>query len=361
MRCTRPAHGNSVTSQPRATLMLRVFILAFGLSAQDARSWDATPNDFLILDPPATVATAMAAVAAGKLTFDEGVQLRLGCYYTYQGGADVPPPWRIEFSVDGKPVGSVQAQGPKIGNFTDKEEYVTLGGIQSETTTSQKLIAKTYYAEVKWTASGDGPRNVQCLLNPDKVAGESNLYNNIAQHTITIRRLKPRRGGDQLPVNTTSSRASGAAAIQMEIEAEALAKSGAIQVTGGQAQPQPMTGFGTGWSGGEQLFWHGGSAGAVLDLIIDVPVASKYALEIYLTRAPDYGALRFEVDGKASGTSFDGVAPQVLAPGPTQLGTFPLQAGARRVSIMITGKHAQSTGHFAGIDKLRLYPAGPID
>ena len=122
-----------------------------------------------------------------------------------------------------------------------------------------------------------------------------------------------------------------------------------------------MAGFGSGWSGDQQLFWSEGAPGAILDLVVQVPAASKYAVEIYMTRAPDYGKLRFEIDGKASDLTFDGMAPQVMPSGPTQLGTFALQAGTRRVSLMITGKYAQSGGYYVGIDKLRLYPAGPID
>lgn len=148
---------------------------------------------------------------------------------------------------------------------------------------------------------------------------------------------------------------------QMEIEGEALVTSGAFQIRGGQARVQQMSGFGNGWSGGAQLFWSEGAPGAVLDLLIDVPAASKYALEIYMTRAPDFGKLQFEIDGKPSDVPFDGMAPDVMTSGPIQLGTFPLQAGQRRVSLMIIGKYAQSTGYHAGIDKLRLYPAGPID
>ncbi len=168
------------------------------------------------------------------------------------------------------------------------------------------------------------------------------------------------------PVTGGVSRAGGvgmpgARATQMEIEGEALVKAGAFQLNGGQARVQQMSGFAGDWSGGEQLFWSDGAPGAVLDLVIDVPAASKYAVEIYMTRAPDFGQLSFEVDGQASGTTFDGMAPGVMTSGPVQLGTFPLQAGQRRVSLMITGKYAQSANYYVGIDKLRLYPAGPID
>ncbi|GMW08094.1 MAG: hypothetical protein QY320_00010 [Gammaproteobacteria bacterium] len=148
---------------------------------------------------------------------------------------------------------------------------------------------------------------------------------------------------------------------QMEIEGEAFVTSGAFQLNGGQARVQEMSGFGSGWSGNAQLFWSDGTPGAVLDLLVDVPAAAKYALEIYMTRAPDFGQISFEIDGQPSPVTFDGMAPTVMTSGPIQLGTFPLQAGQRRVSMMITGKYAQSSNFYIGIDKLRLYPAGPIN
>lgn len=155
--------------------------------------------------------------------------------------------------------------------------------------------------------------------------------------------------------------AAAAAASLIEIEGEAFVKTGRFLIAGGQARVQPMAGFGNSWSGDEQLFWSEGAVGAVLDLTIDVPAASKYAVEIYLTRAPDYGQLSFEIDGRKCATTFDGMAPTVMRSGPVQLGTFALQPGPRQLSLMIIGRHAQSTGYYAGIDKLRLYPAGPIN
>lgn len=170
----------------------------------------------------------------------------------------------------------------------------------------------------------------------------------------------------QPPANGAGQRVASVAAgtaraTQMEIEGEALVSSGGFELNGGQARVQQMSGFGSGWSGDAQLFWSEGAPGAVLDLLVDVPAASKYALEIYMTRAPDFGQVRFEVDQQASEVTFDGMAPEVMTSGPIQLGTFPLQAGQRRVSLMITGKYAQSANYYVGIDKLRLYPAGPID
>jgi hypothetical protein len=213
------------------------------------------------------------------------------------------------------------------------------------------------------TAGGGG--TVSAGQPPQDVAGRAAVIEQMqrgatagGRTSADARRVSPPAGGDQ---RVGSVVVPGARATQMEFEGEALVKSGAFQINGGQARVQQMVGFGSGWSGGEQLFWSEGAPGAVLDLVVNVPAASKYAVEIYMTRAPDFGQIKFEIDGQASIVPFDGMAPQVMPSGPVQLGSFPLQAGSRRVSLMIIGKYAQSAGYFVGIDKLRLYPAGPID
>jgi len=166
----------------------------------------------------------------------------------------------------------------------------------------------------------------------------------------------------QLPPPSGSSQAIAKAPTLIEFEAEDLLKGNAVVVNGGNAVVQPMGAFaGSSWSGGQQLFWSGGSVGAVLDLLVDVTVPSKYIVELYMTRAPDYGQLYIEVDGKPAPVGFDGMSPGVVQKGPTQVGSFAMQAGQHRISFMISGKNAQSTGYYAGIDRLRLYPAGAIE
>lgn len=148
-------------------------------------------------------------------------------------------------------------------------------------------------------------------------------------------------------------------AAMFTVEAEQLAQSNKASVNGGTVAVQPMAGFGSGWSGNAQLFWTGGAVGAVLDLLVDVPAAATYAVELYMTRAPDYADLKIEVDRKPSQVSFSGYAPTVMAPIPMQAGKFSLQPGPRYVSFMIIGKYQQSAGYFVGIDQIRFYPAGP--
>lgn len=147
-------------------------------------------------------------------------------------------------------------------------------------------------------------------------------------------------------------------AMMLNVEGEDLVKNGKFQVAGGQVTSQPMSGFGSGWSGAGQLFWTGGSVGAVLDLLIDVPVAATYALEIYPTRAPDYGQFKVQVAGKYAVGVVDAYTPHVRQPGPRQIGKFSLQKGVNQISLMISGKNAQSSGYYVGIDRIRLYPTG---
>ncbi|MBF8258911.1 MAG: hypothetical protein HW377_1285 [Actinobacteria bacterium] len=157
--------------------------------------------------------------------------------------------------------------------------------------------------------------------------------------------------------NIPSSTGTGPATM-FTVEAEQLVQANKALVNGGKVAVQPMAGFGSGWSGNAQLFWSGGAVGAVLDLLVDVPAAATYAVELYMTRAPDYADLKIEVDGKPSPVPFSGYAPTVMAPGPMQVGKFSLQPGSRKVSFMIRGKYQQSTGYFVGIDQVRFYPAG---
>jgi hypothetical protein len=142
-------------------------------------------------------------------------------------------------------------------------------------------------------------------------------------------------------------------------EGEALATSGKILVSGGKVVPQPMSAFGQGWSGNAQLLWTGGQPGAVLDLILDVPVGALYAVELHMTRAPDFGQMRIQVDGKDVTATFDGYGPTVAPSGPVQVGSFNLGPGPRKVSFMIVGKNANATGFLAGVDFIRLSRPAP--
>ena len=132
-------------------------------------------------------------------------------------------------------------------------------------------------------------------------------------------------------------------ATMFTVEGEDLVKAGKIQTNAGKVVVQPMAGFGPGWSGGAQLFWSGGAVGATLDLTIDVPASATYAVELYMTRAPDYADFIMEINGKPSALKFSAYTQSVMAPNPMQVGNFPLQAGLRKLSLLIVGKYPQGT------------------
>jgi len=162
----------------------------------------------------------------------------------------------------------------------------------------------------------------------------------------------------QLPPPQSGQPAAGRMpAAPSTFEAEHLLTVGKVQIRGGQALIQDMAGFGPGWSGNAQLFWHSGAPGAALDLLIDVPSDGAWVVQIALTQAPDYGQLAFEVDQHPASPAFDGYATGVAGPVTVDLGTFAMQKGPRRVSLKITGRNPASTGLLVGVDRVTLQPA----
>jgi hypothetical protein len=148
-------------------------------------------------------------------------------------------------------------------------------------------------------------------------------------------------------------------AADIAVEGEAFVAARKFLVNAGRVDVQSMTRFGKGWSRDAQLFWSGGATGAVLDLMVEVREAGRYNVELHLTRAPDYARLKAEVEGQASQVSPDPYSSTVLPPAPWQLGTFTLRPGTRKVSLMIVGKHPQSTNYYVGIDRVRLVSTAP--
>jgi hypothetical protein len=146
--------------------------------------------------------------------------------------------------------------------------------------------------------------------------------------------------------------------VKLVVEGEDLVKRGKVQVNRGRIGAQLMSGFGPYWSGNAQLLWVDGTVGAVLDLIVDVAVAGRYSVALYPTKAPDYGNLKFEVDGRPSSFSLTGFQPKVMLPGSYPVGTFVLAPGPRRVRLIITGRSPKSTGYLVGIDRIVLTRIG---
>jgi hypothetical protein len=126
---------------------------------------------------------------------------------------------------------------------------------------------------------------------------------------------------------------------------------------GTECSTQEMEGFGAGnWSGGQQLFCL--SRGQQISVTVKLPIASSalQRIDLYVTRAPDFGVLEVAIDNQPIGAPYDGWAPAVLASGAISLGQRQLEAGNHELSFLVRSKNLASAGFHLGIDAIVLVP-----
>jgi len=117
---------------------------------------------------------------------------------------------------------------------------------------------------------------------------------------------------------------------------------------------------GVDWSAGRQLWLRAGRAGDSVTVSLPSVPAGQYDIGAVLTRAPDYGTLRFAVDGVAVGQLFDGHASTVRRVEAVPVGSASLTAGVHRLTVTVSGRSGASTGFFAGLDTISLRRVGPL-
>lgn len=125
----------------------------------------------------------------------------------------------------------------------------------------------------------------------------------------------------------------------------------------GAAEPQNMLAFKDfSWSGDEQLWWTGAQPGDKLTLALPVAIAGNYSIEAVLTRAPDYGVVKFHLDGKPLGDKqVDLFGSRVSLTSQLVLGERELTAGEHRLTVEITGANPEAVKSWmVGIDYLYL-------
>jgi hypothetical protein len=150
------------------------------------------------------------------------------------------------------------------------------------------------------------------------------------------------------------ARPAVSAAGDVAIEAETLL--GTAQASDGRVVRQDMAGFGSGWSGGAQLFWTPSREGAQLVLSPTLPAADRYRLRFAYTRAPDYARVRVSLDGRSLG-EIDGFARRVQT-GSADVGDpFEVSAGAHELVFTIAGRNPAASGFFAGLDRIDFVEA----
>ncbi len=116
---------------------------------------------------------------------------------------------------------------------------------------------------------------------------------------------------------------------------------------------------GTRWSSGKQLFFRATSVGQYVTISFPVDITGTYAIDVRMTKAPDYGIYSLELDGQTLVARYDGFFPGTVGVTvsteivPLSAGTR-LSAGTHNFTVRITGR--SGSGYFAGIDYIALTP-----
>ncbi len=116
---------------------------------------------------------------------------------------------------------------------------------------------------------------------------------------------------------------------------------------------QEMAAFGSErWSNGRQMLGKTTAVGDAVDLEFRAPDAAPRKLVLYPTQAPDYGVLRFQVNGQPVAATFDGYATGVQPAPACVLGTFTPRDGkfSLRVEVADANPAALDAKYYFGLD-----------
>ncbi len=128
--------------------------------------------------------------------------------------------------------------------------------------------------------------------------------------------------------------------------------------TAGDAREQDLSGRDGTWSNDAHLWWTGAKPGDKLELALPVETSGKYALEVHLTKARDYGIVQLSLDGQKLGEPIDLYGSKVVPTGAIKLGAHELAAGEHKLTIEITGANEKAVkNHMFGLDYVKLVPA----
>jgi hypothetical protein len=112
------------------------------------------------------------------------------------------------------------------------------------------------------------------------------------------------------------------------------------------------------WSGGNQLFVQATRVGDFVELAVPAVGARPRKVTIYGTKSMDYGILRFTINGQPAGKDYDAYAPEAVASGPIELGTFQPKDGKLLLRVEVVGSNPAAMGPrcFFGLDCVVLQP-----
>ncbi len=118
------------------------------------------------------------------------------------------------------------------------------------------------------------------------------------------------------------------------------------------AEIQSLEQIGGGWSSASQLFVRAKAVGDFVEVAVPAEGTEAKRIVLHATRAPDYGLLRFTVNGETVEPIFDGYAESPAPSGPIDLGVQKPRGGKFVLRAEVIGANPASTGskYFCGLD-----------
>jgi hypothetical protein len=110
------------------------------------------------------------------------------------------------------------------------------------------------------------------------------------------------------------------------------------------------------WSGGAQLLAVPKSVGDFVEIEVPAPDKAPRRLILHATRAPDYGQLRFSINGDPALATYDGYAREVEPAPALGLGVFAPRAGTYVLRVEVSGANPNAIGakYLFGLDYVEL-------
>ena len=108
------------------------------------------------------------------------------------------------------------------------------------------------------------------------------------------------------------------------------------------------------WSDGRQLLGKANRIGNFVTIELPAPDSASRTLVLYATQAPDYGILRFTVNGERVAKTFDGYAESVQPAAAFVVGEFKPQDGRFVLRAEVVGANPAAKGakYYFGLDCL---------
>ncbi len=124
---------------------------------------------------------------------------------------------------------------------------------------------------------------------------------------------------------------------------------------------QNMEGFGANvWSEDNHLFIGNQTVGQYIEFSLNAVKAKKYSINLFVTKAPDFGIFDFSINGKKLLENFDAFSQLVQPSERIKLGKISLSEGMNILRVELKGKSNSSGGYQFGLDFLEVLPIPDI-